>query len=263
MKRSRAPLVACSIAMFAAAAGLVGCSSDDPASRQSVSPAGAASTVEPASADATAEASASPAARATQKDAGSASGDEDGDTSSTSPSTGASTGATSTAKARAEAQQRCSAQKHWTTGADEGGLAMSPSAFYLTRAGRHECFDRVVFDINGPEPVGFSARYVPVVRADGSGFAVPVAGRAALEVIVRAPIVDDGGHQPGRPALSVGDALVSPRTLTGWKSLAAVSYAGSFEGQTTIAVGVHHKRPFRVWTLSRPGYQHVVLDIAH
>lgn len=157
----------------------------------------------------------------------------------------------------------CSEAGGWSTAQDDGGSAMSRSAFYLARAGRHACYDRVVFDVNGSDDVGFVARYVPVVVADASGQAVPVPGRAALEVVVRAPIVDNFGHQPWRDQPRVGDPLISATSLASFTSLRAVRFAGSFEGQTTIVVGVSQKRPFRVWSMREPGYQHVVLDIAH
>ena len=106
---------------------------------------------------------------------------------------------------------------------------------------------------------------MPVVTADGSGEPVPVEGRAAFEVVVRGPVLgaDNQGHQPsvGPPAL--GTDLVAPAELAGWASLTQVAFAGSFEGQTTVAVGVRDKRPFRVWTSGDQGYRHVIIDIAH
>src|SRR5664279_139829 len=93
----------------------------------------------------------------------------------------------------------CPAEHTWGTGPEIGSAAMSQAPLYLTRVGQHACYDRVVFDINGPQAVGFAARYVPVVLADASGKPVRVAGRAALQVVVRAPIfgTDSQGHQPG------------------------------------------------------------------
>ena len=41
------------------------------------------------------------------------------------------------------------------------------------------------------------------------------------------------------------------------------TFAGSFEGQTTIAVGVSAELPFRVGAFERDGYSHVYVDIAH
>jgi hypothetical protein len=159
----------------------------------------------------------------------------------------------------------CPAERGWGTRPASGSAAMSEAPLYLTRVGRHECFDRVVFDINGPRAVGFVARYVPVVLADASGKPVPVAGRAALEVTVRAPIygTDNLGHQPGRTPPTVGESLITPAAISGWPSLRAVRFAGSFEGQTTVAVGARERLPFRAFVTSDGSYQHLVLDIAH
>lgn len=159
----------------------------------------------------------------------------------------------------------CSTEQQWGTGPVVGSTAMTPSPLYLTRVGQHACYDRVVFDLNGPEAVGFAARYVPVVLADASGKPVPVAGRAALEVTVRAPILgtDNQGHQPWVTAPAIGESLVAPAKIAGWSSLRAVTFAGSFEGQTTVAVGVREQLPFRVFVSSDGSYQHVVLDFSH
>src|SRR6476620_10862096 len=54
------------------------------------------------------------------------------------------------------------------------------------RTGQHTCFDRVVFDIDGP-PAGYRVEYVPVVTADGSGNPVIVPGAQKLQVVVRHP----------------------------------------------------------------------------
>ena len=159
----------------------------------------------------------------------------------------------------------CASEQGWGTGPEVGSAAISPAPLYLTRVGQHVCYDRIVFDLNGPEAVGFVVRYVPIVRTDSSGEPVPVAGHAVLEVVVRAPIfgADSQGHQPWVVAPTVGGNLVAPAEISGWSSLRAVTFAGSFEGQTTLAVGVRERRPFRVWTSSERAYQHVVLDIAH
>jgi hypothetical protein len=159
----------------------------------------------------------------------------------------------------------CSTEQRWGTGPVVGTTAMTPSPLYLTRVGQHACYDRVVFDLNGPQAVGFAARYVPVVLADASGKPVPVAGRAALQITVRAPILgtDNQGHQPWVKVPAVGESLVAPSKIAGWSSLRAVTFAGSFEGQTTVAVGVRQRLPFRVFVSSAGSYQHVVLDISH
>ena len=157
------------------------------------------------------------------------------------------------------------ATQAWGTGARNGSPVMSAAALYLVRVGQHPCYDRVVFDVNGPEAVGYTARYVPVVQADGSGQPVPVAGRAALEVVVRAPMLgtDSQGHQPGSGVPAVGEDLVARSRLAGWSSLRQVAYAGSFEGQTTTAIGVRTRLPFRMSVTGDRLYRHIVVDIAH
>ena len=148
---------------------------------------------------------------------------------------------------------------------------MLPKDLYLVRVGQHECFDRVVFDVNGvldgPEAVGFSVAYVDgEVTADASGLRVPTDGSAALEVRICAPALGYGasGHQPGRLLARLGDDLVDDSKLSRWASLRDVSFAGSFEGQTKIALGVSAELSFRVSTIEEGGrYTWVVVDIAH
>jgi hypothetical protein len=137
---------------------------------------------------------------------------------------------------------------------------MSSGRLYRTRAGRHTCYDRVVFDVLGTDPISYVVRYVPEVTADGSGEPVPVPGRGKLEVIVRAPVLLD---EEDNEFPSIGGDLVPAASLRGWDSLRAVRFAGSFEGQSTIAVGVDAERPFRVWIMKTGTARHVVVDIAH
>ncbi|HEY3631575.1 MAG TPA: hypothetical protein VGL21_11775 [Jatrophihabitantaceae bacterium] len=172
------------------------------------------------------------------------------------------TGVVAVAQPPGSSSPACAAERTWGTAPKQGGFALTQAPLYLVRAGQHECYDRVVFDLNGAHDVGYTAEYVPVVPAEGSGRPVPVAGGAALRVVIRGPIygTDTQGHQPGRRQPAVGDDLV---TASGWASLTEVAFAGSFEGQTTLAVGVHEVRPFRVWVRSERDYRHVVVDIAH
>ena len=155
----------------------------------------------------------------------------------------------------------CAEIATWGTSLQESA-PYTGAELYGVRAGRHDCYDRVVFDINAADTVGYHVRYVDSVHADGSGEPVPVAGDAALEVIVHAPDFGSAssGHQPWRDLWKVGQTLLDPR---GWQALDAMKFAGSFEGQTTFAVGVEARAPFRVHTLPDNAVTHVVLDIAH
>ena len=129
-----------------------------------------------------------------------------------------------------------------------------------TRTGRHPCYDRVVFELFGLTD-GFHAEYVPEVYTQGEGRPLsPITkGGALLEFVLKSPAYDDNGvaTYPHRP----GDH-VAP--VAGYTTLGDVVYGGSFEGQTTFAIGVRARLPFRVFVLpSDTGGVRIVLDVAH
>jgi len=123
------------------------------------------------------------------------------------------------------------------------------------RTGRHACYDRMVFDLRSGT-TGYFVEYVNNVYADGSGQLVPVAGGAKLQIIVHAPNYDINGNQTypgvtGQPLPGVN--------LSGYETFRDAKYAGSFEGQTTVGLGVRARLPFRVSTLDG----RLVVDVAH
>jgi hypothetical protein len=126
------------------------------------------------------------------------------------------------------------------------------------RSGRHTCYDRLVLDIDG-EFHGYFVRYVDQVREDGSGRVVPTAGGARIEVIAVAPAYDSRGRSTYTPA--------NPARLTdvsGYRTFRQVTWAGTFEGQSTVGLGVRARLPFRVFTLAGPGNSsRLVVDVAH
>ncbi|MFK4084458.1 hypothetical protein ACI2LF_10150 [Kribbella sp. NPDC020789] len=129
----------------------------------------------------------------------------------------------------------------------EANARMVQSPAVAVRTGRHACFDRLVVDLQGRSP-GYDVRYVRTVTQDGSGFAVPLRGGAKLQIVVRAP-----SYQP-----------IQAPSVQGYDTFRQVAYAGSFEGQTTIGLGVRARLPFRVTTVAGPGSNsRLVVDVAH
>ena len=121
------------------------------------------------------------------------------------------------------------------------------------RSGRHACYDRLVLDIEG-EVGGWQARYTPVFL-EGSGDPVPLRGAGDLEIIVGV----DVDHE--RPFARPGQEV---RNVSGYRTFRQVSFAGSFEGQSTLGLGVRARLPFRVFVLDGPGVgSRVVVDVAH
>ena len=136
--------------------------------------------------------------------------------------------------------------------------AMSTASVTNVRTGQHYCFDRMVVDLNGPV-AGYTVRYVPTVVQDGSGLPIALRGGAFLQVTVNAPPYDANGNATYNPANKTELANVA-----GYQTFRQVAYAGSFEGYTTLGLGVRARLPFRVFTLDGPGTgSRLVIDVAH
>ncbi len=166
-------------------------------------------------------------------------------------------GAAAPAAAPAPAAAVC--ETPWGS-ADKAAGPLSGAPLIGVRAGRQECFDRLVFEFDGTAR-GYAARYATEVPTDGEGLdLVPyTAGGAWLAVTLRAPAYDDE-HAPTLDARA-GDHVVN---VLRYDTLRDVVFGGSFEGYTTFAVGVRARLPFRVLTLAGPGtHSRVVLDVAH
>jgi hypothetical protein len=144
----------------------------------------------------------------------------------------------------------------WGSLAKRGG-SMTTARITDVRAGGHDCYDRLVVDIRG-KAAGYRVGYVTSVVQDGSGRAVPLRGRAKLQIIVLAPAYASNGAETF-PA--TGSELVD---VSGFSTFRQVAGAGSFEGQTTIGLGVRARLPFRVFALAGPGSDsRLVIDVAH
>ncbi|MFJ8193942.1 hypothetical protein ACIQ8D_29915 [Streptomyces sp. NPDC096094] len=127
------------------------------------------------------------------------------------------------------------------------------------RTGRHACFDRMVVDVPGAKAgrLGYFVRYVDRLHQDGSGRPIAVGGGAVLEVRVAAPAyrpATGAATYPGRAGRPLPDV-----DLTGYRTFRDTRFAGSFEGETQIGLGVRSRLPFRVLALDG----RVVVDVAH
>lgn len=127
------------------------------------------------------------------------------------------------------------------------------------RAGRHACFDRMVVDLKRTG-AGFTVQYVSQVLTEGGGQVIPLRGGAKLAVVVKAPTYNvNTGVSTYNPANK--SELVN---VAGYSTFRQVAYGGSFEGYTTIGLGVRARLPMRVFVLGGPGAgSRVVVDVAH
>ena len=134
---------------------------------------------------------------------------------------------------------------------------MVPGPLTNVRAGRHTCFDRLVVDVKGRAP-GYTVKYVSNVFTEGQGAVVPLRGGAKLLVVTRAPAYSDTGAASYNPAND--RELVN---VTGYTTFRQVSWAGTFEGQSSMGLGVRARLPFRTFTIQDATGSRLVIDVAH
>jgi hypothetical protein len=121
------------------------------------------------------------------------------------------------------------------------------------RVGHHRGFDRVVLDLSGKAP-GFRVRYVTTLRHDGSGTPVDLLGPVSLRVVLDPA----DAHNP-----NTGRNTLRTPARTKWRldQIRETALIGDFEAVVTLGVGLDHRAPFRVMTLSNP--TRIVVDIKH
>ncbi len=153
------------------------------------------------------------------------------------------------AQAAAVTAQRC--HTNWGTAPRHDGT-MVQTKVHDVRAGRHACFDRLVVDLGAGQQPGFRVRYVRAFYASGSGKVVHVSGRAKLLLTLLAPAVR------GFPASNRHLANVA-----GFPEFRQVAGLGSFEGVTSIGIGLRARKPFRVIELTGSGHRvRLIVDVA-
>lgn len=140
--------------------------------------------------------------------------------------------------------------------------AMTTKALTNVRSGQNLCYDRLVFDIGrtGTGAVGYDVRYVPLVYSDGAGFPLPVRGAADIKVTVKAPAYN---INTGAPTYVPANPL-EMTNVSGYRTFKQIRWGGSFEGQTTVALGVRAQLPMRVFVISdTDGSRRLVVDVSH
>jgi len=143
---------------------------------------------------------------------------------------------------------------------------MSSAPLSDIRTGQHRCFDRIVFDFQasrttfqGPAS-GYHVAYVDNVYSQGRGERLDIAGGAKLSVVLLDPAYDILTGATTYPQ-GVGDHVANVR---GYRTLRDVVYGGTFEGYTTVGIGVRARLPYRVFVLAGPGAgSRIVIDVTH
>ena len=141
----------------------------------------------------------------------------------------------------------------WTAGivdVPSGGAGVSTLA--SVRTARHEGFDRVVWELEGPPP-GVHVEYVDEpVRACGSGEPVPLPGDAWLEVRTSPA---NAHTDAGRPTIAVRRRAIDLPVLL------EIVQTCDFEAVVTWVLAVRSPEPFRLARFDHP--TRIVVDVRH
>ena len=118
-----------------------------------------------------------------------------------------------------------------------------PPTMTAIRTGRHDAYDRTVFDFAGGTP-GYQVKY-DVLRHQAQDGVIPVNGAATLVVVFQ-------GVNVPQPV-----ATRNPELPT----LRQIKSGGAFEGYASFGLGLRDRVGFRVFVLHSP--ERVVIDVAH
>lgn len=192
-------------------------------------------------------------------------GTDDGSVSTTTTATSSSTSTTTGSKGSDSTQSTLPDEDPGGITVPEGAStapvsvpapAIEPTGITAVRAARHEGFDRVVFEFDGPLP-GYEVRYAEKpVTEDGSGNEVAVDGPFVVTVRMTpastARLTNDGYEE----TYTGPDRIPGPGA-----TVTEVVEIGDFESQATWAVGLADRVDFAVSTLGSPS--RLVIDFVN
>lgn len=151
--------------------------------------------------------------------------------------------------------RNCANVAGWGTGpkvaTTQGGTTLTG----VTAEPSH-CFDRLVVNLSAPT-VHYNVRYASAVAAQGSGRDITLAGGAKLQIDVDAAAYDADSGATLYPATV--DQTLPGLNIADYAAFRDLKWGGSFEGQSTIGVGLRARLPYRVLNLGNQ----LIVDVAH
>jgi hypothetical protein len=127
-----------------------------------------------------------------------------------------------------------------------------PPTLVGVRTGRHDVYDRTVFDFTGGTP-GYRVEYGELVHM-GTGDPIILAGAATLRVVFDGAFAHDVNTGASTIDLT---RVYDPRLPT----LRQIRSGGAFEGRISFGLGLADRIGFRVLRLSNP--PRIAVDVAH
>lgn len=155
---------------------------------------------------------------------------------------------------------------YWGSLAKEGTLAgAGPNFVSGFRAGQHECYDRLVIDLDSRgtshPTTTWRVEYVSQLFNGETDRPLPVRGGALIAIRFTGSTFDPlAAEHTWLPPLELVD-------VSGFRTFRQVALSEDFENQIIIGLGVRARLPFRVFTLAgspaSPYGARLVIDVAH
>ncbi len=170
---------------------------------------------------------------------------------------------TGSSLAAASASAYCG--QYWGSLPEASDAGLSYGVLTSVRTGRHDCFDRMVIDVDGPVG-GYTVQYDPDHRLYSTTGDYPRGG-AYLVIYVQNLVVPQPAPSHASTAVGDPDEVADVSSYRTFRQVKELIYgpAGVHgpEGDTFL-LGVRAHLPFRVFTLAGPGDgARLVIDVAH
>jgi hypothetical protein len=176
-----------------------------------------------------------------------------------------STGFVSTANAQSAARPFCGL--YWGSLPKVSDAPLSYATLLDIRVGQHQCFDRMVIDVDGPVG-GYFVQYDPEhALFSSSDPAFYPRGGAYLIIYVMNAVIPRPAPSHATTAVDSADEAADVTGFRTFRQIKELIYGPL--GTTglvgdSLALGVRARLPFRVFTLAGPGTNYrLVIDVAH
>ncbi len=132
--------------------------------------------------------------------------------------------------------------------------SMTSSQVHGATTSNSKCYERLAINV-GNSNVHYNVRYADSVPTQGEGSSLSLNGNAKMQIDFMGASYNDEG-QTVYPAV-IKQTLPGIK-ISGYSVIKDAKWGGSFEGQSTIGLGVENKLPFRVLTEDNQ----IIIDIA-
>jgi len=133
------------------------------------------------------------------------------------------------------------------------GAGTTESGLTNIRAGRHDCFDRLVFDFHRGNARSYYVNYVATMHYAAGDWVIPLRGGAKLSIMLSA------SQRPRTGGTYRCTNCTDLVNVSSYKTFRQVAWAGSYRNTPSIGLGLRARLPFRVFKLSN----RLVIDVAH